>query len=192
MAARKQENQKSALRGWLTDILVVVIVAAVILVFIRPTIISGDSMLPKFFDGDYVIVYKMAYHSKMPKKGDVVVFETEEEVAGAEEGEKLFIKRVIGLPGDVIDIHDGQVYINGEKDDQGYTRDGVTDEPDGDLKAHKVPEGTIFCLGDNRLNSMDSRYAGVGDVSMERVTGKVVMRIYPFGRFGTLRNPYER
>ena len=105
---------------------------------------------------------------------------------------KLFIKRVIGLPGDVIDIHDGQVSINGEKDDQGYTRDGVTDEPDGDLKAHKVPEGTIFCLGDNRLNSMDSRYAGVGDVSMERVTGKVVMRIYPFGRFGTLRNPYER
>ena len=110
MAARKQENQKSALRGWLTDILGVVIVAAVILVFIRPTIISGDSMLPKFFDGDYVIVYKMAYHSKMPKKGDVVVFETEEEVPGAEEGEKLFIKRVIGLPGDVIDIHDGQVY----------------------------------------------------------------------------------
>ena len=89
MAARKQENQKSALRGWLTDILVVVIVAAVILVFIRPTIISGDSMLPKFFDGDYVIVYKMAYHSKLPRKGDVVVFETEEEVPGAEEGEKL-------------------------------------------------------------------------------------------------------
>jgi signal peptidase I len=185
MAKEEQLTGKQIALEWIKDILIAVIIAVIIIQFIKPTIVKESSMEPNFYENDYLFVYKMAYHSKLPKKGDVVIFRSDLTQDGKK---KLLIKRVIGLPGDVITIKDGDVYINGENDDQSYTADGYTSDT---IIDHKVPEGTVFCMGDNREVSIDSRSPEVGDVDTERLVGKVVFRAFPFNKFGVIHNPYD-
>lgn len=93
--------------------------------------------------------------------------------------EKLLIKRIIGLPGDVIDIEDGLVYLNGELLEEDYIPAGGT--MPHDAGSHfEVPEDSLFCLGDNRGVSKDSRYSDVGYIKIDEVVGKAVIRLYPF------------
>ncbi len=179
---------KSVLR-WVIDIAIAVLIAYLITLVVRPTIVVETSMLPNFKQNDYLFIYKLAYSpdkGKLPEKGDVIVFESD---LKTEKGKnKLLIKRVIGLPGDVIDIENGEVRINGELDNQSYTNDGYTP---GDVEDYTVPEGTLFCLGDNRVVSRDSRDSDVGPVDMDRLVGKVVFRVYRFSEFGRIKNPYD-
>ena len=179
---------KSILR-WVIDIAIAILIAYLITLVVRPTIVVETSMLPNFKSNDYLFIYKLAYSPEkddIPEKGDVVVFKSD---LKTEDGkEKLLIKRVIGRPGDTITIENGEVYINGEADDQSYTNDGYTP---GLVEDYKVPEGTVFCLGDNRVVSRDSRDPEVGAVDMDRLVGKVVFRVYRFSEFGAIKNPYE-
>ena len=118
--------------------------------------------------------------------GDVIVFESKLE---DEEGEKkMLIKRVIGVPGDVVSIHDGKVFINSKEIDDSYTMDKTTP---GEIKDLIVPANHLFCLGDNRAVSVDSRSANVGLVPFDDVIGKVVFRVFPLGKFGAIYNPYK-
>ena len=78
-------------------------------------------------------------------------------------------------------VENGKVYINGEELDEEYTKDGTTN---GTVYPVEVPEGCVFCLGDNRLHSTDSRFLEVGFVDEEDIVGKVIFRIYPFNRIG--------
>lgn len=185
MSKGEQLTGKQIAWSWIKDILIAVIIAVVIIQFIKPTIVKESSMEPNFYENDYLFVYKMAYKSKLPAKGDVVIFQSDLTYNGKK---KLLIKRVIGLPGDTITIRDGQVFINGQKDDQSYTADGFTV---GDIIEHKVAKGTLFCMGDNREVSIDSRYEEVGDVETDRLVGKVVFRAFPFNKIGPIHNPYE-
>ncbi len=171
------------LREWIKDIAIAIFIAAIILTFIKPTIVREHSMENTLSDGDYLFVSKQTYRlfGKEPQPGDIVVFYSDLETA---EGlSKLLIKRVIGVPGDTIAIYDGTVYVNGVGLNEPYTKDGYTAS---DMSEVTVPEGELFCMGDNRQNSTDSRDSRVGFINMNRVMGKAVFRLYPFSKIGKL------
>ena len=166
---------------WVKEIILAVIIASIILAFIKPIIIRQSSMEPTFFNGDYVFISKQAYTLfGDPERGDVVVFHTGMQTDDGED--KNLIKRIIGLPGDQVEIIDGYVYLNGEKLNETYINEqGVS----GDMEEITVPEGKLFCMGDNRRVSLDSRDAAVGCVDQEEILGRVFIRLYPFSDFGT-------
>jgi signal peptidase I len=156
--------------------------------FIKPTIVKQRSMQPNFYTNDYLFISKQSYKlfGGQPERGDVIVFKSKLEDA---EGEtKMLIKRVIGVPGDVINIHDGKVYINGKETDDNYTMDNYTT---GNITELVVPADHLFCMGDNRAVSIDSRSDSVGLVSYKDIVGKVVFRVFPLRKFGTIHNPYK-
>jgi len=172
---------------WVKDIIIAVVIAVVIIQFIKPTIVKESSMEPNFYANDYLFISKMAYKfDKTPKKGDVIVFRSNLTTDTGKK--KLLIKRVIGLPGDRIDIKNGKVYINGKADKATYTMSGYTS---GSIEGLTVPKGKLFCMGDNREVSIDSRYEEVGCVSESKVVGKAVFRLFPFSKIGVIKNPYN-
>ena len=174
------------MKEWIRDIAIALVIAIVIVQFIKPTIVRQSSMEPNFYDSDYLFVSKQAYLFSEPKRGDVVVFHSSLLQENGEE--KLLIKRVIGEPGEEIDIIDEKVYVDGEMLEEEYTMDGTTY---GDVQDLVIPEGEYFCMGDNRDVSVDSRDPDVGCVSEDEIVGKVVFRLFPLKEFGVIRNPYR-
>lgn len=184
-------SMKAIALRWIIDILIAVVIAFLITLVIRPTIVKETSMLPNFVENDYLFIYKLAYKAHQPTKGDVVIFKSDLKTDNGKR--KLLIKRVIGLPGDKLVIRDGKVYINGKEDDQSYTESKVTNGELGTMdNPYVVPKGKIFCMGDNREVSIDSRDPEVGPVSESRLVGKVVFRVYRFSEFGRIKNPYSK
>ena len=190
MAKEKTEkngSDKLTIGELIKDIVIAIVIAFIIVQFIKPTIVMESSMEPNFYERDYLLVSRMAYKfDKMPQKGDVIIFKSDLQTEDGKD--KLLIKRVIGLPGDQITIQDGNVSINGELDDQSFTSEGYTP---GDIDV-TVPEGELFCMGDNRPVSIDSRSEEVGCVEMGRVVGKAVFRAFPFNKIGRIVNPYQQ
>lgn len=176
------------IKEWGKDVAIAVVIAILVMQFIKPTIVKQRSMQPNFYTNDYLFISKQSYKlfGGQPERGDVIVFKSKLEDA---EGEtKMLIKRVIGVPGDVINIHDGKVYINGKETDDNYTMDNYTT---GDITELVVPADHLFCMGDNRAVSIDSRSDSVGLVSYKDIVGKVVFRVFPLRKFGTIHNPYK-
>ena len=156
--------------------MIAVAIAALVLVFLKPIIVQQQSMEPNFHAGDYLLTSRQAYRLfGDPERGDVIVFRSE--LLDDEGNEKCLIKRVIGLPGDVVEIKTGYVYLNGEKIDEPYVKEqGIS----GEMDAVTVPENQLFVMGDNRGVSEDSRSARVGTISEDTIVGKVFIRLYPF------------
>jgi signal peptidase I len=163
---------------------VVAISAAIILpirfFLIQPFIVKGESMEPNFYDKEYLIIDEISYRFQAPERGQVVVFRY------PRNPQEYFIKRIIGLPGETIDIKDGQVVVYNADKPEGF----ILDESylPNDLATYSENEGRVtvgadeyFVLGDNRGASKDSRYFGPVDKSF--VTGKVLLRGWPFSRF---------
>ncbi len=171
----------SFLKSLIVDVAVAVALAMAVLYFIRPTIVRQTSMQDTLQPNDYIIMYKRAYAHKTPQRGDIVVFQSK--LTDEQGREKLLIKRIIGLPGDVITIEDNQLYLNGSKYEEDYIKDGITP---GDIKDYVVPEGRYFTMGDNRVVSVDSRYDEVGCVALDAIEGKAVIRLFPFNKIGKL------
>ena len=173
-----KENRKE----WLKAITNGIVAAVIVIQFIMPTKVEGISMEPNFEGGDYLLVSKQAYtNGKTPQRGDVVVFVSHQK---DQDGKyKKLIKRVIALPGDMVAVEGGKVYINGKETDDDYTKDGITN---GEVAPVVVPEGSVFCLGDNRLHSTDSRFLEVGFVKEDTIEGKAFFRVYPFSKFGKI------
>ena len=169
------------LKEWIKDIIIAVIVAVIILQFIKPTFVRETSMLPTLEEYNFLFLSKQSYNFGEPKHGDIIVFHTDLRTQTGDE--KMLIKRVIGLPGDTVNIEDGKVSINGEIQSEPYTLEPYTS---GYVKDVVVPEGDLFVMGDNRQNSIDSRDPDVGFVKIDDVYGKAVLRIYPFNEMGTL------
>ena len=176
------------IKEWIKQLLLAIVIAAIVMQFIKPTIVKQRSMEPNFYTNDYLLVSRQSYKlfKNTPELGDVIIFETEMKTDDGED--KLLIKRVIGVPGDVISIKDGKVYVNGTEIDDSYTKDQYTS---GDIEDLVVPINKLFCLGDNRAVSVDSRSSDVGFVDLDRVIGKAVFKVYPFKDFGKIDNPYE-
>ena len=169
-------------KSLIKDIIVAAILAAVVISFVRPTIVKQTSMQDTLNPNDYIIMYRRAYSGdKEPKRGDIVIFKSELQDENGKN--KLLIKRVIGLPGDKITINDGKVYINDKEYDESYLKDGYTT---GSVNNFKVPKGEYFVMGDNRVVSIDSRYSEVGCVKKDAIKGRAVLRLFPFTKIKKL------
>ena len=162
---------KEFLKEFGKDIVLLVVLLLVVSFFIKPIIVEGVSMLPTLESKDYLIVSKQSYNFGEPERGDIVVFPHDEGI-----DEKLYVKRVIGLPEDHIVIEDGNVYINNKKLNEDYIAENYTS---GDIDL-VIPKGRIFVMGDNRGNSSDSRFFGT--VKIDEVLGEAVVRLFPFSK----------
>ncbi|MBQ3567781.1 MAG: signal peptidase I [Anaerotignum sp.] len=168
--------------------LVLLVVLVVVLRNVMGTVlVKGSSMEPSFNHGDLVFINKLSTSLGSPDYGDVVICKLDE---GA--GYENIIKRVIGLPGDEIDIVENEddedvydLYVNGE-----YIEEDFLGEPmmtDGNIDyPFEVPENSYFVMGDNRNESLDSRRESVGAIHKDDLMGKVVLRLYPFHDFGLI------
>lgn len=179
--SRKSQIRRRVLL-WVRDIAMAVLVAILIMQFVRPTIVQQHSMEDTLHENDYVFLNRQAFNFGEIKHGDIFVFKYIPPL-GSTESEKNLIKRAIGLPGDEVSIRDGNVYVNGEAIDDSYTKDGYTD---GYMDPMKIPDGYIFALGDNRQNSFDSRDPMIGLIDMRDVIGKAVFRVFPFRDAGLI------
>jgi signal peptidase I len=184
VTAEPQQKKRIVSRGvllWARDIAIALVIAIIIMQFVKPTIVREHSMLNTLNPNDYIFLSKQAYTFGEVKHGDIVVFHSQlEDSSGVK---KNLIKRVIGLPGDTISISSGSVYRNGEALDEPYTRDGYTD---GEMAEITVPENDLFLMGDNRQESTDSRNPDVGFVSEDTLVGKAVFRLFPIRDIGTI------
>ena len=162
--------------SWIRDIVIAIIFAAIILAFFKPIIVQQESMQPNFYSGDYVITSRQSYRLfGEPQRGDIIVFKSD--LYDDSGKQKNLIKRIIGLPGDTVEIKEGDVYINGELLQEEYVAEqGLS----GEMEAVTVPAGRLFVMGDNRGVSLDSRSEAVGTIDMDAIVGKVVIRLYPF------------
>ena len=172
---------KKEIFDWIKSIAMAIVLAFVILQFIRPSIVSGESMYPTLDDKDYLILNRISYKVGKPEKGDIVVFKTN--LVDGETGKKKdLIKRVIATEGDRIKISNSKVYVNGKLLNEPYIHNNYTS---GDIDT-VVPENSVFVLGDNREISLDSRYSSVGFINNSDILGKVFVRLYPFNKIGLL------
>lgn len=165
---------------WIEAVIVAVILVLILRLFvIQNTKVLGHSMDPTLNHNDAVIVNKLVYRIREPKRGEIIVFPYKEDPT------KDYIKRVIGLPGDSVDIIENEVYINGEKLVEPYILEQM--ERRGDIAfPFIVPEDTYFVMGDNRNNSSDSRYSDVGAIPRSKMIGQAALRIWPLEKFGLL------
>ena len=146
------------------------------------TVVSGSSMETTLSDGDNLIVDKVSYHFRSPKRFDIIVFPNKLKP----ESGTYFIKRVIGLPQENIKIDEaGRIYVNGEILSESYGRE-VMDNPGlASVELH-LSETEYFVLGDNRNNSMDSRDGRIGLIERGDITGRAWLRLYPFDKIGVV------
>jgi len=167
---------------WAISILVVVILAYSIVTFgVQSVTMIGQSMDPALTNQDVVLINKQAYTFDEPQRYDIVAFKLKEDTEGY-----FNIKRIIGLPGEKVQIKNGHIFING---------DVVSDLPFDDLimtEGLAVDEVTLgedeyFLMGDNCNNSEDSRYVNIGNVSLKEISGKVFFRVSPRSKFGKIQ-----
>lgn len=177
----KKSKKSGGLKEWLKDIAIAVIVATVVLQFVKPTVVREYSMEPTLHPNDYLFLSKQAYRFGEPDRGDIVVFQSDFELENGKK--KYLIKRIIGLPGETITIKNGKVYIDGAIIKEPYLKGMATD---GNITNLEIPKDSIFAMGDNRENSLDSRDPSVGFVKMDRVLGKAFIKLYPFDEIKTL------
>lgn len=180
---------------------------------LTPTVVKQESMYPTLEENQRLILNRLGRTFKqMPERGDIITFEaptvtyrTEEDtdisnpIAIYEDeernifesfsynvleiGKTSYIKRVIGLPGDHVQIKNGKVYINEEELEEDYLQSGIiTDDEEGMFSDIIVPENTVFAMGDNRNSSVDCR--AFGCIPLERIEGKVLIRFWPLNEFG--------
>ena len=170
------------LAGWLVYIVIVVIIAWGFVTFVaQRTQVSGSSMETTLSDGDQLIVDKISYQFRKPERFEIIVFPYQYETG------TYYIKRIIGLPGETVQIHDGNIYINGKQLKEDYGRETIRN-PGLASEAVTLGEDEYFVLGDNRNNSADSREPSVGNVQKKDILGRALLRVWPFDQFGLLAN----
>jgi signal peptidase I len=154
----------------------------------QPYKVQQSSMERTLLQEQYVLVDKLTPRFDTYKRGDIVVFTPPEDWVGADK--TPFIKRVIGVGGDTVEIHNGGVYINGERLDEPY----IYEETDGSVQTTEaaqerwvVPNDELFLMGDHRQDSADSR--AFGPVPVNQVIGRAWLRYWPFDSFGVLATP---
>lgn len=176
-APRKRSSFLSFFITWLRDIVIAVALALVIIAFIyQPVKVEGTSMVPLLGDQERIFINKFVYELEPIARGDVVVFRY------PRDPRKSFIKRVVGLPGELVEIRRGVVYINGLSLHEEYIT--VTGRDDDSFSPMLLSPGQYFVLGDHRRNSNDSR--AWGTVHREHIYGKAVFAYWPPNRFGRI------
>ena len=164
---------KLMIRDVLTTILVAVVVFFILQVTIQVSVINGSSMEPDLQDGERLIINKAVYHFAEPARGDIIIFNPPENHSSVP-----FIKRIIGLPGDTVEIKNGQVIVNGEALTEPY----IEEAPEYYMQKITVPDNSYFVLGDNRNLSNDSHNGWT--VLRSEIIGKAWVSIWPPSLWG--------
>ncbi|HVI39868.1 MAG TPA: signal peptidase I [Anaerovoracaceae bacterium] len=179
--AQKEDNRsfKEKYRIYIYPI----ILAWLVTMFVRPVISDGSAMLPGISDGEVIIVTKQTYSEVRgtPEFQQVVAFR-DDFLAEGDEGDNT-IRRVIGLPGDKIEIKDGKVYRN----DELLKEDYITGTTEGDVRPITIGEDEVFVLGDNREKSIDSRDPRVGLLKMKLIRGNCAIIVWPLNEIGKVK-----
>lgn len=197
---------------WFYCIIIAVILALLVRYYIgTPTIVQQPSMYPTLKQNQRLILNRWFRTMKQtPSRGDIVTFEAPSEKYLSEKainvknpvavynytpkskfiyyvlemGKESYIKRVIGLPGERVEMKNGKVYINGEELEEDYLQSGIVTDP-GTYNNFIVPEGYVFCMGDNRNKSTDCRHFGC--IPIDKLEGKVFIRFWPIDLFGKVK-----
>lgn len=171
------------LLGWIVYIAVIIGLTWLIITFVgQRTRVSGHSMEATLHDGDNLIVDKLSYRFRDPKRFEIIVFPYRHKE------NTYYIKRIIGLPGETVQVKDGYVYIDREKLDENY---GLEVMEDAGIAAEPIElgEDEYFVLGDNRNHSSDSRDPSVGILHIDELIGRAWIRIWPLDSIGVI--PHE-
>lgn len=180
-----KEPKGLALFGELiSELLKVVIISLIIIIPVRyfvlqPFFVKGASMEPNFNDHEYLVIDELSYRFKEPQRGEIIVFRY------PKDPRQYFIKRIIGLPGDTLEIKDNSAYINGVKLDESAYLPAAT-QTAGNLYVKLGPD-QFFVMGDNRSFSLDSR--SFGEVDRRFIVGRAWFRGWPFDKFTVFQAP---
>jgi signal peptidase I len=171
---RERERNKAKSKDWMKVLFISVVVAVLIrMLAFEPSTVSGPSMQPTFQSGDVVIVNKLIYKLRNPRRGEIVVFHTP--------FQEDFIKRVVALPGETVEARNNQILINGKPLSEPYLSKDIETV---NFDKQKVPPGTVFVLGDNRENSTDSRSGELGPISIQKLVGRAELIYWPLSHMG--------
>lgn len=174
----KKGSMTREILEWVVTIAVAVLLAMAVHTWIgQLVVVDGPSMQPNLYTGEIVAAGKIEYRMSKPKRGDIVIVRFPD-------SDKNYIKRVIGLGGERLSISDGSVFIDGKKLDEpyvAYPKREVVDE-------FTVPADSIFVMGDNRIDSTDSRAGSVGPIPLNEVVGRAYSIIWPLNRLEKLTN----
>lgn len=174
-------SKKSILKDLIAYAIIFIICLYILPTFvIQKTIVDGPSMEDTLQDRDQLMVEKVSYHFDALKRYDIIVFYPQ-----GRDNEEYYIKRIIGLPGETVQIKGEDIYINGEVLDENYGKDPITNPGLAD-KPITLAEDEYFVMGDNREISEDSRYEIVGPVEKKNIGGKAILRVWPLNKFGLL------
>ncbi len=169
--------------GYILYILVIIGLTWMIVTFVgQRTRVSGQSMETTLQDRDNLIVDKISYRFHDPSRYDIIVFPYKYEE------NTFYIKRIIGLPGEIVQVKDGYTYINGKKLTSDIYGREVMDEPGIAEEPIKLGSDEYFVLGDNRNHSQDSRDPYVGVLKRSDLLGRAFIRIYPLNKFGVIKH----
>ncbi|HCT91277.1 MAG TPA: signal peptidase I [Lachnospiraceae bacterium] len=181
--AKETDNKSKLLHEvWEYVRIVLVVVVAVLLInnfLLINARIPSESMENTIMVGDQIFGNRLAYKRADPERYDIIIFRYPDDES------QLFIKRIIGLPGDTINIVDGKVYLEGQ--DEPLEDSFIPEAMEGSFGPYTVPEDSYFVLGDNRNHSMDSRFWQNTFVTREEILGKAELRYFPFHKIGFVR-----
>ncbi|GIQ68668.1 signal peptidase I [Xylanibacillus composti] len=190
---QQASSSKNEWWEWIKALLIAFAIVFLVRHFLfTPTVVSGPSMEPNFYDKERLIVNKIIYDIREPRRGEVIVFHAPEH--------KDFIKRIIALPGETVQVDGDRIYINGQLLDEPYIEEeiakakanGMRYNRLADFSPTEVPEGTVFVLGDNRPNSKDSRFGDVGFIAYDQIVGRADLVFWPLTQMEILSHPdYE-
>lgn len=172
---RKKPDKKSLIKE-IRDYIFLIILAFTFAFLMNKFVYANaevptGSMIPIVQPGDRLIINRLSYLFEDPKRGDIVMF------AYPDNEKKNYLKRIIGLPGEKLEIREGLIYINDRETP--LSENYLNDEPNGDFGPYNVPEGCYFMLGDNRDNSLDARKWKNKYVKKEKIVGKAWLKYYP-------------
>lgn len=211
--ATDDATEESKHRSFFAELPVLIAIAFILALLLKTFLIQAfyipsASMEPTLEVGDRVLVNKVVYELRDPHRGEIVVFTKDDgqpaEPQGniferflrslssglgvAPSGEKDYIKRIIGLPGDTIEMRDGVVRVNGVALPEAPTTEGgyLAERDPNDFGPATVPDGQYFMMGDNRQNSSDSRFPQLGTIPRDDIIGRAFVTIWPFSRLDTL------
>ena len=178
----EKETSDKKKENWFKSLLPYLIILVVVILFktylYAPIVVNGDSMKNTLHDHDIMILDKISYRNHAIKRFDIVVIYLEEE-------HEYIIKRVIGLPGEKIEYKDNKLYVNGTYVKEEFEHFKTEDFSTKDIGYEEVPKDKYLVLGDNRVNSIDSRYLGY--IKKEDIKGKTSLVLFPFNRIGIKR-----
>ncbi|MBE9059454.1 signal peptidase I [cf. Phormidesmis sp. LEGE 11477] len=189
IAATETKATKTEPKGWrrlVSENVRLVAIALVIAITVRlfiaePRFIPSPSMVPTLSVGDRLLVEKVSYRLHQPHRGDIVVFEPPPQLQEyGYTASQAFIKRVIGLPGQTVQVTQGRVYVDGQPLDEDY----ILEMPEYEMPPVEVPASRLFVMGDNRNDSNDSHVWGF--LPVQNVIGRAALRFWPLDKVGTV------